>query len=149
VSRRLFARTPPEKYATGFLAQLDPVAHRLAWANAGHNTALLVRRSGEVERLVATGPPLGLLATAAYEARSTELGPGDLLLVYTDGITEAADAEDEEFGIDRLQELAQRHRADSLADLRREIEQALHAFVRGTPYADDRTLLFLRRLEAS
>lgn len=149
VSRRLFARTPPEKYATGFLAQLDTVAHRLAWANAGHNTALLVRRSGEVERLSATGPPLGLLPTAAYEARSAELGPGDLVLIYTDGITEAADPEDEEFGIDRLQEIAQRHCAASLIDVRREIEQALHGFVRGTPYADDRTLLFLRRLEGS
>lgn len=148
VSRRLFARTPPEKYATGFVAQLDPAAHRLAWANAGHNTALLVRRSGEVERLVASGPPLGLLPAAEYGARSTELGPGDLLLIYTDGITEAADPDDDEFGIQRLQDLAQRHRGDSLPELRRAIERALDVFVRGVAYADDRTLLFLRRLEA-
>src|SRR5260370_6098714 len=69
VSRRLFARTPPEKYATGFVAQLDPATHRLAWVNAGHNAALLARAAGEVERLTTSGPPLGSLAG------SSKLGP--------------------------------------------------------------------------
>jgi phosphoserine phosphatase RsbU/P len=153
VSRRLFARTPPEKYATAFVAQLDPATHRLAWANAGHNSALLARASGgssgrssgDIEWLAASGPPLGLLAGAAYEPRATELAPGDLLLVYTDGITEAADPDEEEFGLERLADLVHRHRAAPLAELRREIERALDGFVRGVPYADDRTMLFLRR----
>lgn len=145
VSRRLFARTPPEKYATGFVAQLDPAAHRLAWCNAGHNSALLVRSGGEVERLAACGAPLGALPTGEYRSPSTTMGPGDLLLVYTDGITEAVDPEEEEFGLDRLSDLAQRHRAAPLAELRRAVEEALDDFVRGVPYADDRTLLFLRR----
>jgi serine phosphatase RsbU (regulator of sigma subunit) len=145
VSRRLFARTPPEKYATGFIAQLDPAAHRLAWVNAGHNAALLARAAGEVERLTTSGPPLGVLAGASYQEHATELGPGDLLLAYTDGITEAADPDEQEFGLDRLAELVHRHRAAPLADLRREIERALDEFVRGVPYTDDRTMLFLRR----
>lgn len=148
VSRRLFARTPPEKYATGFVAQLDPVANALAWTNAGHNSALLVRCAGEVERLAASGPPLGALPGASYRAHATEMGPGDLLLVYTDGITEAANPEEEEFGLDRLVDVARHHRGAPLAELRREIESALDAFVRGVPYTDDRTLLFLRRLAA-
>jgi phosphoserine phosphatase RsbU/P len=148
VSRRLFARTPPEKYATGFIAQLDPATHRLAWANAGHNAALLARAAGEVERLATSGPPLGLLAGASYREHATELGPGDLLLAYTDGITEAADPDDQEFGLDRLAELVHRHRAAPLAELRREVERALDEFVRGVPYADDRTMLFLRRAAA-
>lgn len=145
VSRRLFARTPPEKYATGFVAQLEPGSHRLVWTNAGHNTALLVRASGEVERLAASGPPLGLLATAAYKAHATELGPGDLLIVYTDGITEAVDGDDEEFGLERLAGVAAAHHSAPLFDLRAAIEQSLEEFVAGVPYADDRTLLFLRR----
>jgi phosphoserine phosphatase RsbU/P len=145
VSRRLFARTPPEKYATGFVAQLDPAIHRLAWANAGHNAALLARASGEVERLTASGPPLGLLPGASYQQHATGLGPGDLLLVYTDGITEAADPDEQEFGLERLAELVCRHRGAPLAELRRDIERALDEFVRGVPYADDRTMLFLRR----
>ena len=148
VSRRLFARTPPEKYATGFVAQLDAAAHRLAWCNAGHNSALLVRSDGEVERLAACGPPLGALPAGEYRSPSTTMGPGDLLLVYTDGITEAVDPEEEEFGLDRLAGLARDLRAAPLAELRRSIEAALDDFVRGVPYADDRTLLFLRRVEA-
>ncbi len=72
VSRRLFARTPPEKYATGFVAQLDPATHRLAWVNAGHNAALLARAAGEVERLTPSGPPLGLLPSAGYQGHATE-----------------------------------------------------------------------------
>jgi phosphoserine phosphatase RsbU/P len=145
VSRRLFARTPPEKYATGFVAQLDPGTHRLAWCNAGHNSALLVRSGGEVERLAASGPPLGVLPSASYRAHETALGPGDLLLVYTDGITEAANPDEEEFGLDRLVDLAGRLRGVPLPQLRTTIETALDEFVRGVPYLDDRTLLFLRR----
>jgi len=145
VSRRLFARTPPEKYATGFIAQLDSDTHWLTWANAGHNSALLARASGEVERLATTGPPLGLLPNASYQANSTKLGAGDVMLIYTDGITEAADPDEEEFGIDRLSTVLLAHRSEPLEDLRRAIEQELETFVRGVPYADDRTMLFLRR----
>jgi sigma-B regulation protein RsbU (phosphoserine phosphatase) len=149
VSRRLFARTPPEKYATGFVARLDPADHRLAWANAGHNPALLVRADGTGERLAATGPPLGLLAVAAYGCREVTLGPGDLLVVYTDGFTEASDPDDEEFGVARLEELARRHVAAPLPELRAAVESALEQFVRGVPFADDRTLLLLRRRAAA
>jgi len=145
VSRRLFARTPPEKYATAFVARLDPARHRLAWSNAGHNPALLARANGGCERLVATGPPLGLLAVAAYGSAEEELAPGDLLVVYTDGFTEAADPDDEEFGLARLEEVVRRHVSAPLVELRGAIESALDAFVRGVPYADDRTLLLLRR----
>ena len=91
--------------------------------------------------------PLGLLPGAAYEAHADELGPGDLLLVYTDGITEAADPDEEEFGSERLADLVRRHRSAPLAEVRGEIERALHGFVRGVPYGDDRTMLFLRRGE--
>jgi sigma-B regulation protein RsbU (phosphoserine phosphatase) len=145
VSRRLFARTPPEKYATGFVAQIDPVANRLTWTNAGHNAALLVRADGSAERLTSTGPPLGVLPAASFTMRSTELQPGDLLLVYTDGITEAADPDEEEFGIDRLAAIATAPRGAPLPVLRGAIERELDAFVRGVPFADDRTLLFARR----
>jgi phosphoserine phosphatase RsbU/P len=145
VSRRLFARTPPEKYATGFVAQLDPATHHLSWANAGHNSALLVRAGGEVERLSSTGPPLGVLAGANYQAHTTPLQAGDLLLIYTDGITEAAGADEEEFGLERLEDLVLHRRAAPLPELRQAIEEALQGFVGGVPDGDDRTMLFLRR----
>ena len=145
VSRRLYARTPPEKYATGFVAQLHATAHRLAWCNAGHNSALLVRAGGEVERLAACGPPLGALPAGVYRSPDTTLEPGDFLLVYTDGITEAVNPEEEEFGLDRLEEIARSRRSAPLPELRQAIEDGVDDFARGVPYADDRTLLFLRR----
>jgi sigma-B regulation protein RsbU (phosphoserine phosphatase) len=145
VSRRLFARTPPEKYATAFVARLDRARHRLSWSNAGHNPALLVRADGRCERLEATGPPLGLLAAAEYGSGEVELAPGDLLLVYTDGLTEAVNPADEEFGLARLEAIVCRHIAAPLGALRAGIEGALDEFVAGVPYADDRTLLLLRR----
>ncbi len=145
VSRRLFARTPPEKYATAFVAQVDPATHELRWTNAGHNQALLVRTSGEVERLAACGPPLGLLAGATYSAQSTALASGDLLVIYTDGITEAVDPTDQEFGIDRLEKIVRENAAAPLDKLRDAIERAVYEYVRGVPYADDRTMLLLRR----
>jgi sigma-B regulation protein RsbU (phosphoserine phosphatase) len=146
VARRLFQRTPPEKYATGFVAQIDPATHRLLWCNAGHNPALIVRRGGGVELLSASGPPLGLLAHATYKCQATDLAPGDLLLIYTDGITEAVNPEDEEFGLERLTTATEQGAADPLADLRSAIELELQDFVRGVPYADDRTLVLLRRV---
>lgn len=145
VSRRLYARTPPEKYATAFVARLDPERHRLSWANAGHNPALVARASGALERLAATGPPLGLIGSAAYGCRETGLEPGDLLVVYTDGITEAVDVHDEEFGLARLEALLKDHARAALSELREAIETELDRFVGGIPYADDRTLLLLRR----
>ena len=145
VSRRLWARTPPEKYATAFIAQLDPSEHLLTWTNAGHNPALLLRASGEIERLGACGPPLGLLATANFTLGEGAMQPGDLLLLYTDGISEAADPDDEEFGLDRLEAVAGANRTESLETMRDAIETALEEFANGVPYADDRTLLLLRR----
>jgi serine phosphatase RsbU (regulator of sigma subunit) len=146
VSRLLYARTPPEKYATAFLARLDPASHRLTWTNAGHNPALLVRADGTIERLGKGGPPLGLLAKAEFRQFELPPGPGDLLMVYTDGLSEAVNPEDEEFGLERLEAVVRAERGAPLADLRCAVEDALDDFVRGVPYADDRTLLLLRRL---
>jgi serine phosphatase RsbU (regulator of sigma subunit) len=145
VSRRLFQRTPPEKYATAFIAQLDPQLHGLSYTNAGHNPAILVRQDGAVETLATTGPPLGLLASAAFEMKSVTISPGDVLLVYTDGLTEASDPEEQEFGLARLIDVTRSHAALPLGELRDAIEGALEDFARGVPFADDRTLLLLRR----
>jgi sigma-B regulation protein RsbU (phosphoserine phosphatase) len=146
LARLLYDRTPPEKYATAFLAILQPAAGRLRYVNAGHNPALLLRRSGEVEQLDATGPPLGLLPIAHYSAAEVTLDGGDLLLLYTDGITEAANADDEEFGLPRLIETSLQHRGEALRDLARQIEGDLERFVAGVPFVDDRTFVMVRRL---
>jgi sigma-B regulation protein RsbU (phosphoserine phosphatase) len=150
LSRLLFARTPPEKYVTAILATVDLVTGTFRYTNAGHNPALLVRDGGTVEDLAATGPPLGLLATASYRDRELVLAPGASVVLYTDGITEAANAAGEELGRDRLAlasaPLGQGELA--LTELADAVERMLAEFVGGEPFADDRTLLALRRAPA-
>jgi phosphoserine phosphatase RsbU/P len=147
LARLLYARTPPEKYATAFFAVLEPASGILRYVNAGHNPGLLLRRSGAVEQLGATGVPLGLLPTAKYGAAETTLAGGDLLLLYTDGITEAANPEAEEFGLPRLIEACLRHRGESLDEMAQQIEMDLERFVLGVPFVDDRTFVMVRRVE--
>lgn len=145
VSRRLYRRTGPERFATAFVAALEPAGGRLRYANAGHDPALVVRATGEVERLAATGVPLGVLPVAPYGVKEVTLAPGDMLVLYTDGIVEAGNPEEQEYGLDRLIEACLCHRGGSLQELARALETDLEAFAAGIPFADDRTLVLVRR----
>ena len=146
LSRLLFRRTPPEKFATAFLAVLETATGLLRYTNAGHNPSVIVRAGGEVEALGPTGIPLGLLPGARYRAAETTLAPGDLLVLYTDGISEAADPDDEEYGLERIQKVCALHRKDACPALAAALEEDLETFARGVPFADDRTLVLARRL---
>jgi phosphoserine phosphatase RsbU/P len=146
LSRLLYRRTPPEKYATAVVAALALDSGVLRYANAGHNPPLVVRAGGAVEELAATGVPIALLPAAGYEAAEIRLAPGDSLVLYTDGIVEANDPDGEEYGNERLADLCRRHSHASCADLAAALDADLEAFVRGVPFADDRTLVMARRL---
>jgi phosphoserine phosphatase RsbU/P len=148
VSRLLFQRTPAEKYATAFLAAIDAATGTVEYANAGHNPGLVVRAGGEVETLGPTGVPLGLLPGMSYGAATVQLEPGDTLVLYTDGITEAADDDDEELGLERLVALCREHRLDAPSALADAIERAVADFVGSRPPGDDCTLLIARRTAA-
>ncbi len=148
LSRLLYRRTPPEKYATAVVAAIALDTGVLRYANAGHNPPLVVRAGGAVEELAATGVPIALLPAAAYEAAEIQLAPGDSLLLYTDGIVEANDPDGGEYGNDRLANLCRRHSQATCADLAAALDADLEAFVRGIPFADDRTLVMARRLPA-
>ncbi len=145
VSRRLFKKSPPERYVTAFIAALDPGSGRLSYTNAGHNPGLLFRADGSVQRLEANGMPLGLFPLVEYERVETTLARGELLLLYTDGITEAANPRGEEFGIDRLQNVVARYTREPLVAVAVAIETAVEVFADGTPFGDDRTMVLLRR----
>ena len=145
VSRRLYAKTPPERYVTAFLLALDPSSGRVSYTNAGHNAGLLVRADGAIQRLDATGMPIGLMPFAEYERAEVVLAPGDLIVLYTDGLTEAANPDDDEFGLERLEAVVRRHAAEPLVALAVAIETAIEVFADGTPFGDDRTLVMLRR----
>ncbi len=145
VCRRLYKRTLPAKYATMFLGVLDPEAQTLRYSNAGHNAGLLISATGEIRHLESTGPPVGLIPEGQYSEESIAFGSGDLLVLYTDGITEASDPDDEEYGIERLAKISKLRRQDDLDLLSEAIQRDLDTFTRGVPYADDRTLLLIRR----
>jgi len=110
VNRLFFESTADNVYATFFYSEFDDRAGRLRYANCGHLPALVVRRDGGVERLQPTASVLGLFSS--WECRTAELvlSAGDLLAIYTDGITEAVDVNDDEFGEDRLVEALHTHR---------------------------------------
>jgi serine phosphatase RsbU (regulator of sigma subunit) len=146
IARLLYARTSPESFATAFLGVLDPLSGRLRYANAGHNPGLLVRAAGAVERLEATGTPLGVLPSSRYPAAEAVVAPGDCLVLYTDGIVEATNPAVEEYGLERFIEAVLRHRGTGLEELVRALDADLEAFAQGVPFADDRTLVLVRRL---
>jgi sigma-B regulation protein RsbU (phosphoserine phosphatase) len=145
LSRGIFRRTPPEKYATAFLVVADLRDGTLQWANAGHCPGILVRGGGTTERLGPTGLPLGLLGEGTYETRESRLQEGDLLYLYTDGITEAENPEGEELGSSRLETELVRSGGRPAAEVATRIEDLVSGFARGIPIADDRTVLVLRR----
>jgi sigma-B regulation protein RsbU (phosphoserine phosphatase) len=140
VNRLLCRNMASGRFVTFCYVRLDPAAQRLTYANAGHNPPLLIRADGRVDQLAPTGTVLGVFAESTYEQGDFHVGPGDRLILYTDGITEGRNTAGDEFGEDRLAETAARHRTlpaeEMLAALLRDVE----AFNDGK-YEDDATLI--------
>ena len=146
VSPQMNAKTPVESFATAFLGIFSVDDGRLRYASAGHDPTLLVRNKDEIDLLMPTGMPLGLMPEAVYTGAETSLDPGNSLVLYTDGITEAANPEQEEFGRERLIDVCRTHHGEAPKDLSFSIHAAVEEFVEGVPYHDDRTLVILRRV---
>jgi sigma-B regulation protein RsbU (phosphoserine phosphatase) len=147
VNRLVYEASASNRYATFFFAAFDPVSRRLECVNAGHNPPILLRGlNGESQtiRLEADGPVVGLLPFAPYTEQAMTLEPGDLLLLYTDGISEAMTHNDEEWGEERLIAAAERSRTKSAIEIMRDIFNATDAFTAGAPQHDDMTLLVLK-----
>ena len=145
VGRRLHDRTTTGKFATMFIASLNGGEGKLTFANAGQSPGLLIGANGRAMRLKATGPPLGLFLNTDYSESSRRMALGDLLVVYTDGLTEAADSEDREYGLRRLTLVCKNHRDKPLKEVAQAVERDIGEFARGHPYEDDRTLVLVRR----
>jgi len=136
----LNGRTGGEKYATIFYSLLEENG-RLHYVNAAHCPPLLVRASGELESLETTGMPVGLIDPAEYELAEAKLGPGDKVVIYSDGVTEAQNVEGEFFGRKRLREVAAGNAGASCAALHGAIQTAVKEFAGGAEQADDITLV--------
>ena len=145
VNRYLADNIPPNRFVTLFYAELDPASGSLSFLNAGHNPPLIVHAAGTVEQLASGGLPLGIKRDAEYREGRTQLQLGDVLVIYSDGVTEAASPSGEEFGPTRLYEVVSRNIDASAAGLRDRIESALTKFSQGTQAADDITLVIVKR----
>ena len=142
-NERFLAATSPEHYATLFFGVYDDDTRRLRYANCGHNPPLLLRAGGGWERFAATAPVLGLVEGWTGAAAEVELRAGDTLLVFTDGLTEAAGPGDEEFGETRLLEALRACRDRPLAAIPDALLEAVEAFA-GPVHEDDRTVVVAR-----
>ncbi|HMF97582.1 MAG TPA: SpoIIE family protein phosphatase [Vicinamibacterales bacterium] len=140
VNRLLCRHMVSGRFVTCCFAWLDPARHSFAYANAGHNPPLLIHANGRVERLAEAGVVMGIFPDATYSTATGPLVPGDRLLFFTDGITEAHDAAGDEFGEERLAAAALAARACSAEGLKRHLVAAIDAFTGGT-FDDDATLM--------
>jgi sigma-B regulation protein RsbU (phosphoserine phosphatase) len=145
VNRLVYEASANNRYATFFFATYDPRTGELRYVNAGHNAPMLVRRvTGDVLRLEAGGLVVGLLPFASYEAQSVPLQPGDLFIAYTDGISEAMTADDEEWGEERMLASVQASSCASATDVLDSIFAAADLFTSGAEQHDDMTLLIMK-----
>ncbi|HSQ94040.1 MAG TPA: SpoIIE family protein phosphatase, partial [Methanoregula sp.] len=131
-------------FVTVFYAILDERSRRLTYVNAGHNPPLLLRNDGALLELEPTGPVIGLVDDPQYEERSVSLNRGDLLVLYTDGVTEAINSREEMFSEERLRALISEQRGLPAAELVAAIQQAVALFSGDAPQFDDITIMVLR-----
>lgn len=145
VNRRLVEDTSAKQFVTAFFAVLDPATGRLVYSNAGHPPPIVFKaNTGEViQRLGLTGKPLGLFEEEILEQKVVELGPGDLMVIYTDGITEAQNEESEFFDENRLVESVQSHLEFPAQNLVDALLMDVQSFMGETPQSDDIALAVL------
>jgi serine phosphatase RsbU (regulator of sigma subunit) len=149
LNRSVAAACPENRFITFFMAAVDPASGEFSYVNAGHNPPMLVRASGAVEKLAEGGPIMGILKQIAYGEAQGRLEPGDLLVIYSDGVTEAQNLAEEEFGEERLERELAAWRGQQSAAIVAGIHKALEKFVGEAPAADDITLVAVRRPAAA
>ncbi len=148
LNRHLYRSTQPEKYATLFLAHYDAATAQLTYSNAGHLPPFVLSRDGRVRRLERGGTVVGLMDGMRYEEGRIQMQPGDILVAYSDGITEPEN-ELGEFGEQRLMEIVARFRDQPLEAISAQVLLAIDAWIGGKEQPDDITLVLARQIEPS
>lgn len=141
ISGAIYQSSLSNKFITYFLCHYEPETRLLTTINAGHNYPYIVSPDGSMRRLQKGGLVLGLLPKVSYEQEMTRLEPGDLLVFYTDGVTEAMNIDFDEFGEERLEAIIGSHQGKCAADVFQEILSAVRSFTAGAPQNDDITLI--------
>ncbi len=132
------------RFTTAFLAEYDPVRRTVCYINAGHNNPILRRASGQIERLDVGGLPFGIQPEVKYESATVTLAPGDWLIIFTDGLVEAENANQDEYGEARLLSAIEVAHAGQPADMLKRLMAELDLFVGNTPQHDDVTCMLLK-----
>lgn len=145
VNSYLSGATADNRFATFAMVRIDGDGRLLA-VNAGHCPLLIRRRDGRVDEIVSSGFPLGMMPTASYRVHQDRLEPGELLLLYTDGLTEAENPDDDEFGVERVAGVVAALAEPTAAAACAALLGAVEEFTRGEPLNDDATLLVVERL---
>jgi len=143
INRRFVAILRPGLFVTTFVARWYPETRRLSYANAGHPPGLLFRASSEIEELSSSGMPVGILEQITSETREVELSPGDRLVLFTDGLTEAWSAGGEMYGLPRLKNVIIQHGTAAADELLSVIASDVESHCAGRELADDLTLLVI------
>jgi sigma-B regulation protein RsbU (phosphoserine phosphatase) len=137
---------PDNRFITFFTAVVESETGRVTYANAGHNPALIVRTTGACDMLAEGGLILGIVPTFTYQSASAQLNPGDVLVLYSDGVTEAVDPLDQDFGEERLSNLVGQLRDRPAAEIVEAVHKAVFDFAQGAPQFDDITVVVARKL---
>lgn len=148
INRHLVGFSSTRKFVTLFIAVHDPVRRELRYLNAGHNPGLWLS-DDRLERLPSGGVPIGMLPNALHKEAAISVTPGDIVLLYSDGITEAINADDEEFGMERLEALVRSGCKSPMLEMSDCVLDAVSAFTRGVAQYDDQTVLVARIVEAT
>lgn len=132
------------RFTTAFLAEYDPVHRNVDYINAGHNNPILCRANGQIERLDVGGLPFGILPETKYDSATVTLAPGDWLVIFTDGLVEAENARQEDFGEVRLLAAIEAGKSVEPADMLKRLMAEVDLFVGNTPQHDDVTCMLLK-----
>src|SRR5579859_6359347 len=132
------------RFTTAFLAEFDEARRTVHYINAGHNNPILRRASGLIERLDVGGLPFGIVPEVKYDSATATLAPGDWLIIFTDGLVEAENARQEEYGEARLLAALERYKSVEPKDLLKQLMAEVDLFVGNTPQHDDVTCMLLK-----
>jgi len=146
LNRITAANCPANRFITLFFCILDGDTGELIYCNAGHNPPVLVRADGTYELLSGGGPVIGILPHIDYQEFRAKLSEGDVLVIYSDGVTEAANPNDEELETEGLAEVVKKHRGEEAPAIVKEINKAVAVYTAGAPQADDITVIVARRV---
>jgi sigma-B regulation protein RsbU (phosphoserine phosphatase) len=147
-NKLLDANNKEEMFTTLFCGVIDVSSGTMTYCNCGHNPPLILRRGGgKFESLSACGPPLGIMADVPYKPRAIALAPGDLLLLFTDGVTEAESSQSGQYGMERLERAILEMRGQRARSVVEHVVNGVAEFAQGAPQSDDITCVAIVRNE--